>query len=343
MTPDSKPSVANNDDRTPPSIRAIQTTMNDLLDEVKTAMVDMDRVLELVATCIITEGAHILFEDVPGVGKSVMAESVAAASGSKFRRIQFTPDMLPADITGTYMLDQKTNEFEFQPGPIFTNFLLADEINRASPKTQSALLEAMAEKQVSVEGQTHQLAEPFIVMATQNPIEQEGTYPLPEAQLSRFMIKTSIGNPDRDGEREILRRRQQRKTDEFDISAVTDAETLAKLKRAAENVKVHPKMVNYISELTLQTRKHEDVKSGSSPRGSLALMKLGKSQAALRGRPYIVPDDVKELAVPVLHHRLQLQSEAEISGVTEKSVVREVLDDVPVPKPKAVAAQHQRP
>ena len=310
----------------------VRAPMQALVDEVAKVMVGKRRVLELVAVCSITEGAHILFEDLPGLGKSVLAATFARASGTVFKRVQFTPDLLPSDITGTYVLDQKQGKFDFHEGPIFTNFLLADEINRASPKTQSALLEAMAEKQVTVEGTTHKLPKPFLVMATQNPIEQEGTYPLPEAQLDRFMVKTSVGQPNLEEEIEILDRRNTRMKDDFDVQPVTTSERLVAIQRAVEHVKVDHALVQYIGRIVLATRHHPDVHAGASPRGSLAILKLAKSQAAMRGRSFVVPDDIRELVQPVLAHRIILKPEPRIRGVTTADVLRDILKDIAVPK-----------
>ncbi len=313
-------------------VSRIQRPMQALIKEVSKGVVGVERSLEHVAICLLTEGAHILFEDVPGVGKSVMASIFARASGTVFKRIQFTPDLLPADITGTYVMDRKTGAFEFKPGPVFSNFLLADEINRASPKTQSALLEAMAEKQVSVEGNTHRLDKPFIVMATQNPIDQEGTYPLPEAQMDRFMIKTSMGYLNHDDETEVLMRREVRKKDDFDVAPVMNADTLRGLQKATEDIQIQHSLIRYITALIVASRNHPDVLVGCSPRGSLALLKLAKAQAAMRGRPYVVPDDIKGLAQPVMAHRLILKPEPRIRGVTTASIVKDILSKVPVPK-----------
>lgn len=310
----------------------VRRPMNALVDEVAKVIVGKRRILELVAAASITEGAHILFEDLPGLGKSVMAAAFANASGTTFKRVQFTPDLLPSDITGTYVLDQKAGTFEFHKGPIFTNFLLADEINRAGPKTQSALLEAMAEKQVSVEGTTHKLDKPFLVMATQNPIEQEGTYPLPEAQLDRFMIKTSVGQPSVDEEEQILLRRNVRMKDDFDIKPVTSSHHLVQIQKAVEKVHVDSNLVRYVAEIICATRSHPEIRVGASPRGSLALMKLAKAQAAMQNRPFVVPDDIRHLVEPVLGHRILLKPEARIQGTTASNVLGEILKAVPVPK-----------
>jgi len=330
MQPKQKPEYApNNGAALDPIIRRDTQA---LVNEVGKVIVGKRRVLELVTVAMLTEGAHVLFEDLPGLGKSVMVAAFARASGTKFNRVQFTPDLLPSDITGTYVLDQKKGAFDFNEGPIFTNFLLADEINRASPKTQSALLEAMAEKQVTVEGTTHKLPRPFIVMATQNPIEQEGTYPLPEAQLDRFMIKASVGHPDRNEEREILRRRNERQKDDFDVQPVTSVTQVQNLQKAVERIEVHGSLLDYIAGLVTSTREHPSVLVGASPRGSLALLKLAKSQAAFNNRGFVVPDDITALVNPVLGHRIILRPGPRIQGVKPADVLREILKSVPVPK-----------
>jgi MoxR-like ATPase len=306
--------------------------MNGVIDRVKQVIVGKEKALRLVAAGMVTEGCHILFEDMPGLAKSVMASAFAHASGCEFRRVQFTPDLLPGDITGTYIFNQQKHEFALRPGPLFSNILLADEINRASPKTQSALLEAMAEKQVSIEGTTHRLPVPFMVLATQNPVEQEGTYPLPEAQLDRFMLKLSMGYPTRAEEQEILVRRTKRGKDSFDVTAVSSPEELAKLARAVESVHVSTPIFEYITDIIDRTRSHPSLQAGSSPRGSLAMLKLARSWSAINGRSYVTPDDVKELAVPVLAHRIILRPEARFGGTTGTDVINQILKETPVPK-----------
>lgn len=315
-----------------PSPRQVGDRVQVFLNEVERFIVGKRQVLEYVTAAVITEGAHVLFEDMPGLAKSVMAATMSRASGATFKRVQFTPDLLPGDVTGTYVFDQKTSTFEFRRGPIFTNFLLADEINRASPKTQSALLEAMAEKQVSVEGQTHRLAKPFLVLATQNPVEQEGTYPLPEAQLDRFMLKLSMGYPDHRDEVEIMRRRNQRGTDEFDVQRVLQTAQIGQMQAASERVRVDAAIYEYISTVVQATRSHPHLQAGASPRGSLALMKLAKSLCVIRRRDFVTPDIVKELAVPILAHRLILKPEARVRGVDTADVVNDILGETPVPK-----------
>lgn len=329
---DGRSSVAAPAPVAPMSIPQVQARVRALLETVGRVIVGKRTVLESVAIGILSEGSHVLFEDVPGLAKSVMAAVFSRASGSTFKRVQFTPDLLPSDITGNNVYDQATRRFVFHPGPIFTNFLLADEINRASPKTQSALLEAMAEKQVSVEGVTRRLEKPFLVLATQNPIEQEGTYRLPEAQLDRFAMKLTMGYSNHAEEGEILRRRVERGKDDFDVAPVSSPGEIVAMQKATETVKVHPELFAYISSLVVATRNHPLVLVGSSPRGSLALLKLGRAHAALEGRPFLTPDDVKRVTVPALAHRLILRPEARIKNVQARQIVEEILANVPVPK-----------
>ncbi|HEX2023059.1 MAG TPA: MoxR family ATPase [Candidatus Thermoplasmatota archaeon] len=310
----------------------VARVMDGVLGQVRQVIVGKHQVLKYVAAGMITEGCHILFEDMPGLAKSVMASAVSQASGCEFRRIQFTPDLLPGDITGTYIYNQNNAEFSLRPGPIFCNVLLADEINRASPKTQSALLEAMAEKQVSIEGTTHRLPAPFMVLATQNPVEQEGTYPLPEAQLDRFMLKLSMGYPSKEEEKEILMRRAKRGKDAFEVKPVVSPDILRDMMRAVEFVHVSDPIYDYLTEIVDRTRRHPDLHAGSSPRGSLALFKLSRAWAAVHGRAYVTADDIRDLAVPVLAHRLILKPEARLSGRTGRDVCREILEQTPVPK-----------
>jgi MoxR-like ATPase len=276
-------------------------------------------------------GGHVLLEDYPGLGKTLIARSFATALGLDFKRIQFTPDLLPGDITGGYIYNRAGNTFELRKGPIFSNIILADEINRASPKTQSALLEAMQEGQVTLEGESMRLPEPFLVLATQNPIEYEGTFPLPEAQLDRFMLKLTLGYPNVDDEREILHRRHERRQDEVPLSKVTSAEQLLEMRAAVESVHVDTDLDSYIAELVHATRTDRRVAVGSSPRGSLAFLKMARAHAALEGRDYIIPDDVKRFAESVLSHRIILQPEYWMSNQVTGEVIRDVLDKVPVP------------
>ncbi|MEW5761245.1 MAG: MoxR family ATPase [Candidatus Thermoplasmatota archaeon] len=311
-------------------IQDVSNTCRALMGEVSKAIVGKHDVLLKVAVTLLGNG-HILFEDFPGLAKTLMANSFANALGCTFKRIQFTPDLLPSDITGTYVFDEKDNEFKFRPGPIFTNILLADEINRAPPKTQAALLEAMQEKQVTIEGVTHKLPRPFIVIATQNPIEQEGTYPLPEAQIDRFMVKMSVGYPNREEEKEILIRREIRRKDEVDLDIITNPKKVIEMQQIVEKVHVDPALLTYIVEIVTRTREDPRVFVGSSPRGSLALFKLGRAHAVLNGRDYITPDDIKFIAFVALQHRLILKPEPRIRGVLPEDVIKKILAEVPVP------------
>ncbi len=302
--------------------------------EVAKAIVEKDSVIEQLMLAFLA-GGHVLFEDYPGLAKTLMANTFSRAIGCNFKRVQFTPDLLPADITGTFVLNRATSQFELRKGPIFTNILLADEINRAPPKTQSALLEAMQEFQVTLEGETHKLPRPFMVIATQNPIEYEGTYPLPEAQIDRFLMRLSIGYPSQKGEAEILRRRRNRKTDDIQISCVSSPETVKAMQAAIENVHVDDDIETYIVSVVQETRKHGQVEVGASPRGSLALMKLAQAKAALAGRDFVLPDDVKSVAVPALAHRLILKPDPWIKGIKPKVIIDKVLTTVPVPKARS--------
>ncbi|MBW2092059.1 MAG: MoxR family ATPase [Deltaproteobacteria bacterium] len=276
-------------------------------------------------------GGHILLEDYPGLAKTLIAKSFATALGLEFKRIQFTPDLLPGDITGGYIYDRTSSRFELRKGPVFANIILADEINRASPKTQSALLEAMQEGQVTLEGETMKLPEPFIVMATQNPIEYEGTFPLPEAQLDRFLMKLSVGYPSSEEEQEILRRRKSRQKDEIELDPVTSREQVLGMRQTVEGVHIDPDIERYIVDLVSRTREDSRVSVGASPRGSLALLKLSLARAALEGRDYVLPDDVKGFASPALIHRLILVPDLWMKSGAAVDVIEDVLDFVPVP------------
>ena len=302
-----------------------------IIDEVSMAIVGKQDVLEDVMVGILA-GGHILFEDYPGLAKTLIARSFAQALGIEFKRIQFTPDLLPSDITGSHIFDRESGEFHLSLGPIFANVVLADEINRATPKTQSALLEAMQEFQVTIGGETKQLSPPFIVIATQNPIEYEGTFPLPEAQLDRFMVRLAVGYPDHDGEVEILRRRRERMADEIRLQAATDAEGLLAMRAAVETVHVDPDIESYIVSIVERTRSDANVYVGASPRGSLALLKLSRAKAALDGRDYVLPDDVKTFAIPALVHRLILSPELWSKRITPTDIVENILRSVSVPK-----------
>ncbi|MBA3475530.1 MAG: MoxR family ATPase [Actinobacteria bacterium] len=274
---------------------------------------------------------HVLLEDYPGLAKTLAARSFAQVASIGFNRIQFTPDLMPADVTGSSIWNQRDADFEFRPGPIFTNLLLADEINRAPPKTQAALLEAMQERQVTIEGVTHPLARPFLVIATQNPIEYEGTYPLPEAQLDRFLLRVGFGYPSRADEWEVLTRRLERREDEVELEPVVDGRTLLELQAAIEQVHVGPAVGGYIIELVSATRSSGSTAVGASPRGSLAVLKLARCKAALSGRDFVTPDDVKTVAVPALAHRLMLKPELWVQRLSADDVVRGLLERVPTP------------
>jgi len=293
-------------------------------------VVGKDDVLERILAGILANG-HVLVEDYPGLAKTLIARLLAQALDLGFRRIQFTPDLLPSDITGSFLYDQREARFEFRAGPVFTNLLLADEINRATPKTQAALLEAMQEAQVTIEGQSFPLEQPFVVIATQNPIEMEGTYPLPEAQLDRFLLRVGVGYPEADAEREILKRRRERRTDAAAVpTIVTRAELLA-MQGALEDVFVSEALERYIVALVQATRVDPRVTLGASPRGSLALLKLARAEAAIRGRDFVLPDDVKAVAVAALAHRLVLRPELWVSSTTPRHVVEGILREVPAP------------
>ncbi len=294
------------------------------------AIVGKRETLELVLLGLLADG-HVLIEDFPGLAKTMMARAFSQVTTLDFARIQFTPDLMPADVTGSSIYDQREGDFEFRPGPIFTNLLLADEINRAPPKTQAALLEAMQERQVTIEGVTHPLARPFLVLATQNPIEYEGTYPLPEAQLDRFLLRVGFGYPSRTDEWEVLTRRLERREDEVELEPVIDGPTLLELQAAIEHVHVGQAVGGYIVDLVAATRASGSTAVGASPRGSLAVLKLARGKAALSGRDFVTPDDVKAVAVPALAHRLMLRPELWVQRTSAEDVVREVLDSVPTP------------
>ena len=302
-----------------------------VLDEVEQAIVGKRSLLEHLLAAILSSGGHVLLEDYPGLAKTLIASSFATALGLAFKRIQFTPDLLPGDITGGYIFDREANRFILRKGPIFANIILADEINRASPKTQSALLEAMQEYQVTLEGETLPLPQPFLVIATQNPIEYEGTFPLPEAQLDRFIMKLAVGYPSLDEEQEILRRRRERESDVVPLQAVTDAAELLQMRKFVEKVHVEPDVERYMVKLAATTRDFRQVVVGASPRGSLALLKLARAWAAMQGRDYVLPDDVKHFAVPALGHRLILAPELWMRRGAHEAVLNEVLRLVAVP------------
>lgn len=306
-----------------------------IIEELSRVVIGKSSVLENVMLAILANG-HILFEDYPGLAKTLIARSFAIATGCVFKRVQFTPDLLPADITGTFVLNRATSQFELHKGPIFTNILLADEINRAPPRTQSALLEAMQERQVTIENESFKLDEPFIVLATQNPIEYEGTYPLPEAQLDRFMMKLDVGYPSIDDEVKIMKGRIERRKDDFSISEFATPSILVEMQKSVEDIHIDDAVLRYVAEIVRQTRQHNDVEVGASPRGSLALLKLSRAKAWLYGRTFVIPDDVKSIAVPALSHRLILKPEQWLkaggSGKAASSIIKEILNKVPVPK-----------
>jgi len=303
---------------------------NTVLDEVERAVVGKREALELLMLGVLADG-HVLLEDFPGLAKTLMARSFAQVLSMDFARIQFTPDLMPSDVTGSSVYNQRESDFEFRPGPIFANLLLADEINRAPPKTQAALLEAMQERQVTSEGETRRLGPPFLVLATQNPIEYEGTYPLPEAQLDRFLLRMSVGYPSRDDEWKVLANRAERRTDELTLEPLVDRETLLAMQQAVEDVYVSEPVGLYMVDIVAATRNAQSIQVGASPRGSLALLKLSRCRAALDGRDYVTPDDVKSVAVPALAHRLTLRPELWVQRVSAEDVVQERLDTVPTP------------
>jgi MoxR-like ATPase len=303
----------------------------EVLDTVDSVIVGKRSSTEIVLAGILA-GGHVLMEDFPGLGKTLAARTFAQALGLDFARAQFTPDLLPADLTGSFVYDQGRASFEFRQGPVFTGLLLADEINRTPPKTQSALLEAMQERQVTVEGQTFRLPRPFHVLATANPVEYEGTYPLPEAQLDRFLVRVAFGYPNPIEEWEVLRRRMSRRREEQEVVRVVDAEGLIAMQESIEDVSVDPEVGRYCVALVAATREHEQVLLGASPRGSLALLLVGRAYAAIRGRDFLAPDDVKAVASAVLEHRVVVRPELWMSEVTSASVVTDLLRTVPAPR-----------
>lgn len=300
-----------------------------IMKNISRVIVGKNRAIELLLVALLAEG-HVLLEDVPGVAKTLLAKSLAKCIGGSFNRVQFTPDLLPSDITGFNIYDQKTGRFAFHAGPVITHVLLADEINRTIPRTQSSLLECMEERQVTVDGQTHRLPAPFFVMATQNPIELEGTFPLPEAQLDRFLLKTRLGYPDRDEEIRILER--FRESDPLEqLNAVATPDDITKLQRARRGILVSEPVRDYIADVVRATRDHPAVRFGASPRGSLGLMRAAQARATLQGREYILPDDVKYLARPVLAHRLILKEEERLRGESTDHIIGELIGRIPVP------------
>ncbi|HEU5083944.1 MAG TPA: MoxR family ATPase [Acidimicrobiales bacterium] len=304
-----------------------------LASQVETVICGKRPVIDLVLAALLADG-HILLEDVPGVGKTSLAKALAAAIDGEFGRIQFTPDLLPTDVSGVTIYRRGRDEFEFRPGPVFANIVLADEINRASPKTQAALLEAMAERQVTVDGSTYPLAAPFLVLATQNPIEHEGTFPLPDSQLDRFLVRIDVGYPDPEAELAML---DSHGTEDplLAVRPVLGTDDILEMRRAATAVHVAPALKQYLVQLADRTRAHPQLELGMSPRATLSFLRIARVWAAMRGRDYATPDDVKALAVPVLAHRLLVTPEADLQGVSAAAVVRDVLDTVPVPRPRS--------
>ncbi|PKO12652.1 MAG: magnesium chelatase [Chloroflexi bacterium HGW-Chloroflexi-10] len=302
-----------------------------IVGEVEKAIVGKREVLNHIMAALLCSGGHILLEDNPGLAKTLIANSFSSALGLDFKRVQFTPDLLPGDITGGYIFDSSQNQFVLREGPIFTNIFLADEINRASPKTQSALLEAMQEYQVSLEGESLPLPFPFVVIATQNPVEYEGTFPLPEAQLDRFIVKFSVGYPEPQEEQEILKRRRERKQDSILLEAVVSPAQFMSMRQAVETIYVHADIERYIVELVGKTRRHRQVAVGVSPRGSLALLKLSRAWAAMQGRNFVLPDDVKRFAQPALSHRIILEPALWGSRSLENGVIEDVVKSIAVP------------
>jgi len=311
-------------------ISNVSSLSRQVIAEVERAVVGKRDLLEMMMASVLA-GGHILLEDFPGLGKTLVARSFARVLGLEFKRIQFTPDLLPGDITGGYIFNRTQNSFELRKGPIFANIVLADEINRASPKTQSALLEAMQEGQVTIEGETLPLPNPFLVLATQNPIEYEGTFPLPEAQLDRFMLKLTVGYPSIEEEKLILKRRRERRQDEVVLRDISSAEQVMEMREAVETVHVNADLESYIATIVHATRVDRRVAVGASPRGSLAFLKIARANAAVSNRDFITPDDIKRYAVPVLGHRVILQPEYWMARQVVDDVIRDTLDKTPVP------------
>jgi len=311
-------------------VAEISPICNKLIKEVSKIVVGKENMLKFVILGILTDG-HILFEDYPGLAKTLTAKAFAKAIGCKFSRVQFTPDLLPADITGTYVYNQKSGDFKLIKGPVFTNILLADEINRAPPKTQAALLEVMQERQTTLEGETYKLDRPYLVMATQNPVESEGTYPLPEAQVDRFLLKLKVGYPGKDDEKEILSRMKKVDLHDVEINKVVSPSDISKMQETVKGVFIEDNIQEYIVNIVQSTRTDPNVEVGVSPRGSIALFKLSKAYAAFSGRDYVVPDDVKQVVVPAIAHRLVLKPEARIKGMKPDKVIENVVKNITVP------------
>ncbi len=308
----------------------VRVVSEQILDEVSRAVVGKRSVIELVLAGILAAG-HVLVEDVPGVAKTLLARSLCRATGLSFSRVQFTPDLMPADVTGASVYDSEHQRLEFRPGPLFANLVLGDEINRAPPKTQAALLEAMQEQQVTADGIAHRLPVPFSVIATQNPVEYEGTYPLPEAQLDRFLLKISVGYPGPENERDLVLRRAERGRDEPDIRAVTDVGMVRAMRAAVEQVRIEQAVAGYLVQIVRATRELPGVQIGASPRASVALLQASRATAAMSGRSFVLPDDIKQVAIACLAHRLSLRPELWLRGTDPSDLVRQCLRDVPVP------------
>jgi len=324
------------------TIEQLAERAESILAEVERAVVGKRDALELVLLGLLADG-HVLIEDFPGLAKTLIARAFAQVTSIGFTRIQFTPDLMPSDVTGSSIFNQRDADFEFRPGPIFTNLLLADEINRAPPKTQAALLEAMQERQVTIEGETRPLGPPFLVLATQNPIEYEGTYPLPEAQLDRFLLRIGVGYPAREEEWDVLERRIQRAADEVELSPVVGRDELLEMQRAIEEVHVDRSVGLYMVDLVAATRTASGIQVGASPRGSLALLKLSRCRAALEGRDYVIPEDVKSVAVPALAHRLALRPELWVQRLRPDDIVADLLARVPTPRAEAESQPEAEP
>ncbi len=315
-------------DREELDVEPIRDIAQEVLSEVSRVIVGYGDILQQLFIALLVNG-HVLLEGVPGLGKTVMAKTFAKTLGISFRRVQFTPDLLPSDITGTKIFDQNEGAFVLQKGPLFANIVLADEINRSAPKTQSALLEAMAERQITIEGDTLPLDKPFMVVATENPVEMEGTYPLPEAQLDRFIMKLWLEYPEKEEEVEIMRR--QISGDSPSVDAITNGEEILAAQKLMNMVYIDDRILKYIRDIVIKTRSHPQIALGCGPRASLVLMKCSKARAAILGRVYVTPDDVRVLVVPALNHRILLKPEAELEGLDVKIVIKNIIEDIPIP------------
>jgi MoxR-like ATPase len=322
------PNKAKYYDREELNVEPIREIAQEVLSEVSRVIVGYGDILQQLFIALLVNG-HVLLEGVPGLGKTVMAKTFAKTLGISFRRVQFTPDLLPADITGTKIFDQNEGAFVLQKGPLFANIVLADEINRSAPKTQAALLEAMAERQITIEGETLPLEKPFMVVATENPVEMEGTYPLPEAQLDRFLMKLWLEYPEKEEEVDIMRR--QISGDSPSVEAITSGEELLAAQKLMNMVYIDDRILKYIRDIVLKTRNHPQIALGCGPRASLVLMKCSKARAAILGRVYVTPDDVRSLVIPALNHRILLKPEAELEGLDVKTVIKNIIEDIPIP------------